>query len=307
MLITIIVMGIKVNPINPQNISTSKSLAEKLGYAADSKLLIIHNDDVGLAHAVNMASFESFKNGIVNSGSIMVPCPWFAEAATLANENPEFDFGIHLTLTAEWKDYRWGGVTPLKSLLDPKGFLYPDVPDVIANADLQKVENECRAQIERAIAFGIQPTHFDTHMGTLFGSPDYTKIYLKLSKEYQIPVFLPRESIAESHPEMIQMLEHEGFIMVDRYFMAEPNVNPERWEEYYVGLIENLKPGVSQIIIHVGFDTDELQAVMIDHPHYGSAWRQRDFDVLNGEKIKDTIKDNNVKLVTWREIGKLLK
>jgi chitin disaccharide deacetylase len=288
----------------------NKTLAEKLGYLKEAKLLIIHTDDVGLAHSVNEATIKSFENESVNSGSIMVPCPWFGEAAVIANQNPDYDLGIHLTLTSEWEFYRWGGITPsteTKTLLDPKGYLYPDVPEVIQYVHPQDVAKECRAQIDRAIAFGINPTHFDTHMGTLLGSPELVDIYLRLGKEYNIPVFLPRENIVNQNPEMIAILEQGGFIMVDRYFMAEPSVQIQDFQTYYTNLIKNLKPGVTQIIVHVGLDNPELQAVMINHPHYGSAWRQKDYDVFTSESMKNVIQENHVKLITWREIGKLLQ
>ena len=294
------------------NVTAQKSnttLAEKLGYSKEAKLLIIHTDDVGLAHSVNEAAVKAFEKGMVNSGSIMVPCPWFGEAAVIAKDNPEYDLGIHLTLTSEWEFYRWGGVTPstiTKTLLDPQGFLYPDVPEVIQYVNPKDAEIECRAQIERVIAFGIKPTHFDTHMGTLFGSPELVQLYLRLGKEYNIPVFLPRENIMDQNPEMIPLLEEGGFIMVDRYFMAEPSVEIKDFQKYYTELIKNLKPGVNQIIIHVGLDNPELEAVMINHPDYGSAWRQKDFDVFTSDAMQKVIQENNVKLVTWREIGKLL-
>ena len=305
---SIILTGTKVSA---QNLDKSKNtIAERLGYTADTKLLIIHADDIGLAHSVNKASFDAMANGSVTSGSIMVPCPWFGEAVELAKAHPDFDLGIHLTLTAEWKDFRWGGVSPstaIPGLLDSKGFLFKSVEEVVSHATPQEVEKECRAQIERVLTFGIKPTHFDTHMGTLFGSPGYIDVYLKLGKEYNIPVFLPRATIEESNPEMIPMLEKGGFIMVDRYYMAEPDVKSENWMDFYVDMIENLQPGVTQIIVHVAYNTDEAKAVMVDHPNYGSAWRQRDFDVFTSEKIKAVIKENNVQLFTWREIGKLLE
>lgn len=304
----LMVTGIKMNAQNSNN--STLTLAERLGYTTQAKLLIIHNDDIGLAHSVNRAAFDAYKNGVVNSGSIMVPCPWFGEAAELAGANPGFDLGIHLTLTAEWRDFRWGGVSAssvIPSLLDPQKYFYRSVENVVTHATAEEVEKECRAQIDRAISFGIQPTHFDTHMGTLFGSPNFVDVYLKLGKEYNIPVFLPRASIEQSNPDLIPVLEQGGFIMADRFFMAEPDVQSDQWMEYYVDIIENLQPGITQIIIHVAYDNDEAKAVMVDHPNYGSAWRRRDFDVFTSERIKNVIKKNNVQLVTWREIGKLLK
>lgn len=289
---------------------SGNTLPEKLGYPADSKLLIIHADDFGLSHSVNMATFELLKKGMITSASVMVPCPWFGEVADLVSRHPDLDIGIHLTLTSEWEYYRWGGVLPapeIPSLLDPNGFLFPDVPDVVANAKPAEVEKECRAQIDRAIAFGLKPTHFDTHMGTLFGSPQFTEIYLRLSKDYNIPVFLPRNSIEQQKPEMLPLLEQGNYILVDRYFMATPEVPRDQWQEYYIDLVKNLEPGVTQIIVHLGFSDPELRAVTIDHPDYGAAWRQKDFDALISKEFRAALEENQVHLIGWREIAALMK
>src|SRR5215211_6311269 len=144
--------------------SSNKSLLERLGYPKDAKLLIIHADDLGMAHSVNAASTKSFDSGLVNSGSIMVPCPWFAEIAAYARSHAEADLGLHLTLTSEWKFLRWGPVLSkdrLTTLLDKDGYLYPTEVAAARNGAPQEIEAEIRAQIERAKAFGIQPTHLD--------------------------------------------------------------------------------------------------------------------------------------------------
>ncbi|MBN2031029.1 polysaccharide deacetylase family protein [bacterium] len=285
------------------------SLAEQLGYSKEAKLLIVHADDIGLSHSVNEASIQAFQYGIVRSGSIMVPCPWFSEIADYAKQYPEMDLGIHLTLTSEWKLYRWGSVSPtfdVPTLLNDQGFFYPSNAEVMVDVNPDEVEKELRAQIDRALAFGIQPSHFDSHMGTLFESPDLFHIYLRLSRDYKIPVFLPREVIEQSSPELSASLQRDGFLMIDRYMMAHSNVSADGWIEFYSDLIRNLKPGITQIIIHFGFDNEELRAISIDHPDYGAAWRQRDFDVFTSDMIKDLIEENDIHPITWREIGKLL-
>ncbi len=169
--------------------------AQQLGYGPNDKLLIIHADDVGMSHAVNVATIEAFKKGLVTSGSIMVPCPWFREIAAYARQHPELDFGLHLTLTSEWKHHRWGPVAPINQvpgLLDEEGFMWRSERQTAAKATAAEIETELRAQIERALAFGIKPTHLDTHMGTLYTRKDYFEVYKKLGKEYGIPVMVMR-------------------------------------------------------------------------------------------------------------------
>ncbi len=149
----------------PANIT----IQERLGYPRSAKLLIIHADDLGLSHSENQASIACFEKGVVNSGSVMVPCPWFPEIAAYSVAHPQLDLGLHLTLTSEWKPYRWGPVLPrtdVPSLIDSGGFLSNNC-QVVAEAKLEEVEKELRAQVDRAKQFGIDPTHFDIHMNSL--------------------------------------------------------------------------------------------------------------------------------------------
>src|SRR5215467_3357135 len=146
-------------------ITGAQTLAEKLGYAKDTKLLLIHADDIAETHAVNAATFQALESGAVNSASIMVPCPWFPEAADYAKSHPEFDFGLHLTLTSERVYYRWGPVAgpgKVPSLVDSNGYFHHDW-DQHPPIEAKDVERELRAQIERALAMGVRPTHFDSH------------------------------------------------------------------------------------------------------------------------------------------------
>src|SRR5690606_16295123 len=159
----------------------AQSIQEKLGYPKNAKLLIIHADDLGVAHSENAASFTVLEKGAVNSASILVPCPWFPEAAAYAKDHPTADIGVHLAITSEWKLLKWGPVAPVTkvpSLVDKYGFFYADTPGAIAHAKPDEVETELRAQIDRALAFGVDVTHLDSHMGTVVSHPDLIKIYL---------------------------------------------------------------------------------------------------------------------------------
>src|ERR1700690_3029718 len=174
----------------PNSLAQSKTIAERLGYARDSKLLIIHADDLAVAHSEDAASFDALDRNAVTSASIMVPCPWLAEVADYAKAHPDADLGLHLTLTSEWKTYRWGPIESrdkVPSLLDPSGNLWPEVAPAVAHLKADEVEREIRAQIEHAISMGIHPTHLDSHMGTLFSRPDLFAVYVKVAHEYKLP------------------------------------------------------------------------------------------------------------------------
>lgn len=281
----------------------SQTLAEKLGYEKDAKLLIVHADDGGLSHSVNFATIEAFEKSGITSASIMVPCPWFPEIAAFAKQNPKYDFGLHLTLTAEWKNYRWGGVlsaNEIPSLLDQNGFFYASSEEVAVNADPKEVEKELIAQIERAMAFGIKPTHLDSHMGSLFSTPELFQVYLKVGAAYDLPVFLPLNAV-KGYPQLLPLID-EGLIAVDNFFMMETNRPTNEWTAYYQNIVENLDPGLNEIIIHLAIEDSEMQAVTIDHPDFGSTWRQNDLNTVLSEDFKSTLEKNNIKLITWKQI-----
>jgi len=281
----------------------SQTIAEKLGYEKNAKLLIVHADDIGLSHSVNTATIKAFEESGISSASIMVPCPWFPEIAAYAKKNPQYDFGLHLTLTAEWKNYRWGGVlsaNEIPSLLDKNGFFYASSEEVAANANPKEVEKELIAQIERAMAFGIKPTHLDSHMGSLFSTPELFHVYLKVGAAYDLPVFLPLNAV-KGYPQLMPLID-EGLIAVDNFFMMETNRPTNEWTAYYQNIVENLGPGLNEIIIHLAIDDNEMQAVTIDHPEFGSTWRQNDLNTVLSEEFKSTLKKNNIKLITWKQI-----
>src|SRR3954449_9517287 len=151
-------------------LAQTKTIAERLGYPPDSKLLILHADDLAVAHSEDAASFDALDRGAVTSASIMIPCPWLTEVADYAKSHPDADLGLHLTLTSEWKSYRWGSIDSsdkVSSLLGPDGTLWSDTPLVAQHANPAEAETEIRAQVARAMALGIHPTHLDTHMGSV--------------------------------------------------------------------------------------------------------------------------------------------
>jgi predicted glycoside hydrolase/deacetylase ChbG (UPF0249 family) len=285
-----------------------KPLAARLGYPPDAKLLVVHADDLAAAHSVNAATFKAFETGLVNSASIMVPCPWLPEVADYARSHPEADLGLHLTLTSEWKTYRWGAVLSkdrAPTLYAADGYLYPTEDVAASHIDVREAEAEIRAQIARARAFGIRPTHLDSHMRTLYTTRPLFEMLLRVGREERLPVMVSREWFGEA-PFLPAALGPDGAV-VDHIVSADPSVRPERWAAFYSDVIKNLKPGVTELIIHLAYDDAEMRAVTLDHPGWGSAWRQRDFDFVTGDEFRRLLKENNVRLITWREIGKLIR
>jgi hypothetical protein len=284
--------------------SQNQNIAQRLGYPADAKLLIIHADDLGVAHSQNRATFEQLKAGPVNSASIMVPCPWFAEVVTYAQNNQNLDLGLHLTLTSEWKHYKWASITAkdsVPSLLDDNGYFYPEVPEFMAHAITGEVEAEMRNQIKKAYRSGIDVTHLDAHMGAAVSTAEFTGAYMKLGKEFRLPVLLDARVFEMDHPVIKSSLD-ENTIILDHIFTILPQQFLKGSRSYYVDLLNNLPSGLNCLLIHLAFDDPEMQGITIDHPEWGAAWRQADFDFFNGPECAQLIKENNIILVTWREL-----
>ena len=281
------------------------NVAQRLGYPADAKLLILHADDLAVAHSVDTASFDSLDSGAVSSASIMIPCPWLTEVADYAKRHPDADLGLHLTLTSEWKTYRWGSVAPndkVSSLLESDGTFYSTTEQVAANAYPSDAEREIRAQVERAIAAGIHPTHLDSHMGSLFSKPAFIAAYIKVAHNFQLP-FLALKP-ADARAPFLSLLSSTDIIL-DAIVIAGQGMRPDQTREFYLNAIKNLKPGLTEMIVHLGHNDSELQAVMVDHEDFGAAWRQRDYDIVNSPQFKQALRDNHVILVHWKDLKKL--
>src|SRR2546423_10022936 len=201
-----------------------KSLAERLGYPPGAKLLIVHADDLGMAHSVDAATVRAFESGLVTSGSIMVPCPWFTEIAVYARSHPEADLGLHLTLTSEWSLYRWGPVLSKErapTLFDQSGYFYATEDVAAAHIAAREAEAEIRAQIERARAYGIRPTHLDSHMGTLYQNKELFDVLLRVAREGGLPVRMSKESL-DGAPSLASVVRPED-VLIDRIV----NIGPE--------------------------------------------------------------------------------
>lgn len=287
-----------------------QTMAERLGYEADAKLLVIHADDLGSARSVNLASVAGLENGSISSASVMVPCPWFADIARYAAEHDgEHDLGIHLTVTCEWDYYKWGPTTreSVPSLVDSNGYFYPDCASFAANIDMAELEIELRAQIEKALSYGFNPTHLDTHMGCLvFAKPEVMGLYISLGNEYGIPVFVGKEEVALA-PDLLAPYITKENVIWDAVHSAGPQDFDEDMEAYYRKTLREIQPGLSMIIIHAGYDNQELQGVCEGYPYWGSQWRQIDADFFSGIICRKILAEENIQLVTWRTIAKVMK
>lgn len=195
----------------------NSTYAEQLGYPSEKKVLILHVDDAGMSWDSNQGTIKSMEEGVANSCSVMMPCPWVPDMVAYIQANPEVDAGLHLTLTSEWKKYRWGplmGKPAVPGLVDKQGAMWRSVPEVVKNASADEVEAEIRAQIDRARTMGFEPTHLDSHMGTLFADEEFIKRYIKVGAEYQIPVMFPGGHIShlkESYrQDIIKDLKRKG-------------------------------------------------------------------------------------------------
>lgn len=289
----------------------TKLTSDRLGHPGE-KLLMVHADDSGMCHSVDLATTEALLEGGVQSASIMVPCPWFPEFADFARQHPDLDLGVHLTLTSEWHFYRWRPVAPIdkvKGLVDPDGYLWRDVRSVATHASAEEVETELRAQIDRARQFGVRFTHLDTHMGTVYARPDYFEVYTKLAREAKVVCMVPRptpEAAAElsQYPikaDALERKEREGFVLLDRLVTGVPGNTLEQRAASYRQLLRSLKPGVTKLIVHLAKDDDEIRAVT-------SAWQQRwaDFQFWTSPEARALRAELNIRPVTYRELGQLL-
>jgi len=282
------------------------TLQEHLGYPATARLLIIHADDLGMAHSVNSATLEALEKGWITSASILVPCPWFPEATRRAAAHPDADLGIHLALNSEWTTIRWGpviGRDKVPSLVDAQGYLPLESDEVVHKAKPSEVETELRAQIELARSLGVHITHLDAHMATLMQSPALFEIYLRLGREYGLPV-LHRPSAMGDDPSAYPQPADE--ILDADVATMSPGVAAKDWLDAYKKMLAPLKPGVYQLIIHLAYDDEEMRGATADHPDWGAAWRQQDFDLVRRPEFQQFLRDQGFVLVNWKTLARAL-
>lgn len=292
----------------PATAQTTKTLQEKLGYDKTAKLLIIHADDLGSSQSENAASFYAMEKGSVNSGSIMVPCPWFEQVVDYAKDHPRADLGIHLTLNSEWRHYKWGPVSDpveVKSLLDKNPYFPDNLGHVAEHAKIEEADKELRAQIQTALDRGIDLTHLDTHMGAMALRPDLMRLYMKLGLDFKLPVMISKQEWSDFNKNDKDLSENTP-VVLDNIYVAAPDDYKNGMTSYYTKILQNLKPGVHTVLMHTGYDNDEMRAITTGHEAYGAKWRQQDFDFFTSDLCKKVISENKIQLITWREIKEKL-
>jgi len=283
-----------------------RSLAERLGFKATDKLLIVNGDDTGMCHTANLATIECLEKGAMRCATIMVPCPWFPEIAAYAKGHPERDFGIHLCHTSEWHKYRWGPVAPadkVPSLIDPNGYLWPEAEDVYAHGTPEEALIEGRAQIRRALTAGVAVTHLDSHMGTLQLDPRYVPIYLQLAVEFDLPVRMAsQETLTHfGHPELRGQFAGKGIVFPDFFVYEEMKDEGKDVRGFWLDKVKRLRPGVTELYIHAGMPTDELKAIT-------GSWqtRSQEYEVFTHDgEMKRVLSDEKVILIGYKPLREL--
>jgi predicted glycoside hydrolase/deacetylase ChbG (UPF0249 family) len=268
------------------------TLAERLGYGPDDRLLIINCDDLGSCQAANTGVYESLRSGLATSASLMVPCPWSRDAAALYLGE---DVGVHLTLNCEYETYRWGPVTHAPSLLDGDGGFPRTIEDVWDHADLDESRRELRAQVERAILWGFDVSHLDSHMGTVQLRPEFFDIYLELAVDYALPIRLSGASTERIVGFPFRRLAAEEGVLFPDSFVLVPHVGSRRVIER---TLFDLRPGVTEMYVHPAADTPELRALAPD-------WASRVDDhhlMVHDTGLRALVERSGVKLLGYREL-----
>jgi predicted glycoside hydrolase/deacetylase ChbG (UPF0249 family) len=271
------------------------ALAERLGYPSDARVLIVNCDDLGSSHAANVGVYEALRDGVATSASLMVPCPWAREAA--ARYRGE-DVGVHLTLNAEYDLYRWGPITHCPSLLDGDGGFPRTIDDVWDHADIDEVRRECRAQVERAIYWGFDVSHLDSHMGTLQLRPEFFDVYLELAIDFGLPFRLSGASTERLVGFPFRRLASDEGVVFPDHFIVVPGVGSRVVIER---ALTELRPGVTEVYVHPAIDTAELRSLAPDW-----AGRVDDHDLVTGRAaLRSLAARAGVQFIGWRALRQL--
>ncbi len=285
-------------------------LLKRLGFAPDDRVVIIHTDDIGMCQA-SVAAFAHLNEvGIISSGAVMAPCPWFLQAAQFARQHPQADLGVHLTLTSEWQTYRWGPLStrdPASGLLDAEGYFPHRSHEIQSNGHPAAVQRELEAQVQLMLQMGMQPTHIDTHMGAV-AHPKFMAAYLQTAWRYHLPPMFFRldeagyralglgaEGAAQAAG-LILAQEANGLPLLDR-MAGMPLDTPENRLERTRQALAGLQPGITHFIIHPSQDTPELRAITPDW-----ACRVADYQTFLNEELRDTLRTLGIQVIGYRQI-----
>jgi hypothetical protein len=282
------------------------TLAERLGYKSSDRLLIINADDLGITHSANVASIAALEAGTITSTSVMPACPWFPEVASYARAHPQFDFGVHLTVTSESANYRWGpvlGANAVPSLVDRDGY-FPIEWTANFPARLEELEAELTAQTERALQAGITPTHFDSHSHYLqLSGQQIYEVFCRIATRYKAPVRVGGNWLTDN-PYLIN--GPPGNVILDRVITIPTTAPTDQWLAWYLTTIDRLPAGVTELFVHLGYNDGEMRGFIPSAARWGSSWRQRDFDAIQSPVLKATLARSGVRLLSWREVARLV-
>ena len=306
--------------------NTDTTYAERLGFPKGAKVVIVHVDDVGMSFDSNEGAITAMSKGIATSCSVMMPCGWVPGYIHYLKEHPTTDAGLHLTLTSEWDNYRWpplSGKSKVPGLVDKEGAMWPEVADVVAHASAEEVETEIRAQIERAKEAGFNPTHMDSHMGTLFAKPEFLQKYITLAIEYHVPVMFPaghaaliskQTGFTAEQMQGIRMLGKQlwnaGLPVLDDIFnesygwempkgstVTDASLQKFKTQKY-IEAFKAMKPGITYLIMHCTVPSD-----IFKHISGSGTTRKGDMLAMIDPELKKFVEKEGIILVTWRELS----
>jgi chitin disaccharide deacetylase len=287
---------------------------KKLGFSNTDKVVILHTDDVGMCQASISAFIDLWENESISSGAIMLPCPWAKPAAEYCRTHPSVDMGVHATITAEWDGYRWSALStrdPDSGLMDQDGFLWQTSEETQAHATPEAVAAELQLQVRKALDWGVDVTHFDTHMGTVM-HPKFLQAYLQAARQAHVPAFLPRgdlsmlmnmgldqETVLE-FAKLISSLEDQGLPLVDGMAMM-PLDQPDGQLDIAKRMLTDLQPGITHFLFHPSIDTPELRAIAPDWPS-----RVANYHTFMDPELKRFIKDQGIQVIGYRDLKNLI-
>lgn len=292
-------------------LAESPTFAERLGYPKGARVLIINSDDVGMCLGSTQGSIEGIEAGIVTSVTAMMPCPWVPMFANYLKQNPDVCTGLHLTLCSEWDDYRFmpvAGKNQVPGLTDPMGCFWDNNKLLGQHATADEVETEIRAQIDRAETMGIKISHMDSHMWSVFSKPEFLERYVKVAIDKKIPVRIVGGPVKgytwEADPKFVELcaphiekLWEAGLPVLDDMHAASYNWDTTDKTEHFIDAIRNLKPGVTEFVVHLTKPDDTTDRITGGRTHlYG------DYKALTNPRILEVIKEEGVILVSWSDL-----
>jgi chitin disaccharide deacetylase len=287
---------------------------KKLGFANTDRLVILHTDDIGMCQASLAAFIDLWENGSISSGAIMLPCPWAKPAAEYCRTHPGVDMGVHATLTAEWQGYPWSALSTRDTaggLLDRDGFLWQTSEETQAHATPEAVETEVQLQVRKALDWGVDVTHVDSHMGTII-HPKFIQAYIQAALQARVPVMLPRADpatavdmamdaeTAAGFAALIAQLEEQGLPLVDGLAML-PLDQPEGQMDIAKKMLSELPAGVTHFLFHPSIDTPELRLIAPDWPS-----RVANYQTFMDPGLKKFIKDKGIQVIGYRHLRELM-